>query len=212
MLKEKSNELSECLSLQMQSRGFAKYRKNQFRKKIGGGWWYFRYFEKKYKSLDGIVISFQIGYHLDAAEEIAARLSNSKYDKNAVTGCFNNMGHLFKKSTCHEMLLTCNTIIEDVVDDIIYHYDKYAADLIGSFNSARELYSEIPDNNFLYSTLCSKYLQQAAVLLLAGRYSESFELIRNSPENYFSELPISKTECINNAEKLIGEYKNETVT
>lgn len=106
-------------------------------------------------------------------------------------------------------MITHNTIIKDVVDDIIYHYDKYVDYLICKFHSAQELCFEILEDKILYSSLCSYYLQEAAILLIVGRYSAMLDMMHKIPDNYFANFPVSKIECINNAEILIEEYKNE---
>ncbi|MDE6592855.1 MAG: hypothetical protein K2K57_07325 [Oscillospiraceae bacterium] len=199
----KSDEFIKSLTGRMEEKGFIKRSKSRVINEFDGGFWYFSFYGRKSVRYMGTVFFFQLGYHLESAEKLVSEIFGVKYSKNSVTGCFNQLGQLFH--TYHELLITENTNIDDAVDDVIYHYEKYCESLVKKYFGEQEIYKGIFEDKTLEGTMHTRKFQCAAILLLNRRYDEMLAVMEDMPEGLFYELPFSKAECISKARSIIKE-------
>ena len=167
---------------------------NSFAYKFNGGVWLFKMNEKLSLRTGGSIVSYQLTYHLNNLEHISAFFSNAKYSAVSPTGVFGNIGMIFGCNT-YEHNLNDNTDVSDVVDDLIFHYQKYIDPFIIKYSTPEAFYDAIcSECPLIISSLVNTHFHMAAAHILCAEYEEAKDILKNAPDSIFKAH--SRSECL----------------
>lgn len=204
LCKIKTEEFLSILADRMKLRQFSLHGKKQFERRFDGGCWIFKAADKYSKTLGGYVITFPLFVRLEGVERVTSALWGTKYSKTSVTGgC--NMGHLFCNKCLYEILITDNTNVNDVADDVMYYFEKYALPLIAELVQPADFYREMQRDGRLFIMMSAHNMdfQYAAMQYLQGEYEKMSDTLDSIGGNGFSAVGTSKEKCLEAAEMLV---------
>ena len=195
--KDNLNDFRDLFYELIKQKKFYAYSKSQFNRNYNGGWWIIRIAAKYSKALNGFVVSFPFGFHLEKIEKTVSALCSTKYSSKSITGLYPNIGAMFNNKCFYEVLIKDNTNVIDVVNDVIYYFEKYVEPIIFRYQAPEEFYCAMDKSRELYCTLNAEkmYFQYAAISLIEKNYNKMYDILDSIPEKYYIFNNTTKEKC-----------------
>lgn len=210
--KDNLNKFKKLFYELLKQKEFYSYSKLQFNRNYNGGWWIIKIVAKYSKALNGFVVSFPFGFHLVEIEKIVSALCSTKYSSKSITGWYPNIGEMFDNKCFYEVLIKDNTNVNDVVNDVMYYFEKYVEPIISKYQVPEEFYCAMDKSRELYSALNAEkmYFQYAAIFLIKKKYEKAYNVLDSIQEKYYLINSTTKENCKAIA-KQIQESKNYAI-